>query len=238
MAEAIIKIEDIHRSFQTTRHQQEVLHGIDFVVNKGDFMVIFGPSGCGKSTLLNIITGIDTPTSGRVLVNDKNIFALDEEGRGVFRSKTFGIVHQMSYWIKSLNVVENVAMPLIIGGIKSKYAIRRAEQVIEELKISDLAKQSPMLLSGGEQQKAGIARALVSNPTIIVADEPTGNLDSTSSDEIIGMFSMLNDRLHRTVLLVTHNQAYWDIGTRRVEIKDGLVVKEVKHHDVKEEKNG
>jgi putative ABC transport system ATP-binding protein len=229
MSLPLIKVEDIRRTFKAGRKELDVLRGVSFEADHGDFLVIFGPSGCGKSTLLNIISGIDTPTSGKVSINGKSIFALDEEDRGIFRSKNFGIVHQLPYWIKSLNVVENVAMPLIISGVRAKYALKKAEEVIAELKISDLAKQSPMLLSGGEQQKVGIARALVSNPSIIVADEPTGNLDSTASDEIIGLFSMLNVRQRRTVLLVTHNQAYWDIGSRRIEIRDGLITKEVKH---------
>jgi len=140
-----------------------------------------------------------------------------------------GIIYQMAYWIKSLNVAENVAMPLIIEGIKKKRAVERALELMKELKIENLARQIPTQLSGGEQQKIGLARALIANPHILIADEPTGNLDSTSSDEIMALFDTLNRKFKKTIILVTHNQSYWDLGTKRIEMRDGAIMKEVNH---------
>lgn len=140
-----------------------------------------------------------------------------------------GIIHQTPYWAKSLNVVENTALPLIIEGAAEKVAIKKAEDILQELKILDLAKQKPTQLSGGQQQKVGFARALISSPWIIFADEPTGNLDSKSATEIMSLFKLLNEKHKRTIILVTHNKEYWDIGTRRIEMKDGIIAKDVKH---------
>lgn len=224
--ECIIEVQNVKKHFNIGSNVIEALNGIDLKINATDFAVIFGDSGCGKSTLLNIIAGIDTPDSGKVKVRNTNIDNLDDDERGVFRSKKMGIVYQFPYWIKSLNVLENVALPLIISGTEAKNALERAEEVMEELKISKHKKQLPTQLSGGQQQKVGIARALVSNPWIILADEPTGNLHTSASDEIMSFFSLLNQKYKRTIILVTHNQSYWDIGNRRIMMKDGLIAKE------------
>lgn len=227
--EVVIEVTGVERKFQVGDKRIGALNGVDLKVHSTDFLVIFGPSGCGKSTLLNIISGLDQPTKGKVDVRDTNIFGLDEDSRGIFRSKKMGMIHQMSRWIKSLSVIENVALPLIIEGTSKKKAIASAKKMMRELKIEDLANQHPSQLSGGEQQKASLARALVTNPWIILADEPTGNLDSTSSDEIMAIFDYLNRSLKRTIILVSHNQAYWSIGTRRVEMSDGKIIKEIEN---------
>ena len=132
----------------------------------------------------------------------------------------------MSNWIRSLNVVENVAFPLITGGVKEKEAISRAHHILDEIGIDNLSKQVPTQLSGGEQQKAGIARALVSNPWILLADEPTGNLDTTSGDEILNIFNQLNIKSKRTIMMVTHNGAYWDCGNRRLGMRNGEIIQD------------
>lgn len=227
--EIIIHAENISKAFSLGQRKVQALSNVSLDVQTGDFVIIFGPSGCGKSTLLHILAGTEEPTTGKVIVRDRNIYQMSEDDRGLFRSKKMGIIYQMSYWIKSLNVVENVAMPLIIEGVPKKKAVRKAMELLSDLKISKLAQQNPAELSGGEQQRVGFARAMVSNPNIIIADEPTGNLDSTSSDEIMALFNTLNADLGKTIVLVTHNQAYWNIGTRRVEMKDGLISKEVAH---------
>lgn len=190
--QVVINAEKISKVFDLGKRKIQALSNVDLEVKSRDFLIIFGPSGCGKSTLLNIIAGADEPTSGKVIVRDKNIFNMTEDERGIFRSKKMGIIYQMSYWIKSLNVAENVAMPLIINGMKSRRAIDKAMALLLELKIDKLATQNPSQLSGGEQQKIGFARALISNPHIIIADEPTGNLDSTSADEVMSLFHTLN----------------------------------------------
>jgi len=230
--ETIIKLSGVRKEFDVGERVIGALggeKGIDLEIKARDFVVIFGPSGCGKSTLLNMVVGVDEPTKGKVTVRGKNIFDMDEDERGIFRSKKMGIIYQMPYWIKSLNVVENVAVPLLIAGMKEKKALERAHSLLAELKVSKLAHQKPGQLSGGEQQRISFARALISNPWIVVADEPTGNLDSTAADEVMALFYTLNVEMKKTVVLVTHNPAYWDVGTKRVEMKDGLITKETIH---------
>lgn len=227
--EPIIEIKGLKKRFKVGNKYIGALQGIDLSIHATEFLVIFGPSGCGKSTLLNIIAGLDTPSEGKVEVRDINIFRMDEDKRGIFRSKKMGMVHQMPHWIKSLNVLENIALPLIIEGLTEKQALTAAQNTMVDLKIVHLANQTPTQLSGGEQQQVGLARSLVSNPWIILADEPTGNLDSTSSDRIMAIFDHLNRGLRRTIILVTHNQSYWSLGSRRIEMKDGLIVDESNH---------
>ncbi len=227
--EAVIEVEDLEKTFKVGSNEINALRGVDLTVKSTEFVVIFGPSGCGKTTLMNIIAGIDTPTKGKVKVRGTDIFALKEEKRGIFRSEKIGIIHQMAYWAKSLNVLENVALPLIIEGQSEKAAIDRADKVLHELNLSELSHQQPTQLSGGQQQKIGFARALISSPWIIFADEPTGNLDSKSAEEIMKLFKMLNEKYKRTIILVTHNRDYWNLGTRRIEMKDGVISKDVKH---------
>lgn len=227
--EKIIEVAGLKKRFKVGDNIIEGLRGVDLDVYATDFLVVFGPSGCGKSTLLNIISGIDTPSEGKVEIRDTDIFKLSEDDRGTFRSKKMGLVHQMPYWIKSLSVLENIALPLIIEGERPKYAKQRALELMVEINIAKLAHQLPTQLSGGQQQKVGIARALISNPWILLADEPTGNLDSTSSDEIMALFDMLNRKHKRTIIMVTHNQAYWDLGTRRIEMRDGMITQEDYH---------
>lgn len=227
--EKIIHVKDLKKSFKVGNNTIDGLRGINVDIYATDFVVIFGPSGCGKSTLLNIISGIDTPSEGSVSIRGTRIFDLEEDQRAVFRAKKMGIVHQLPCWIKSLNVLENIALPLIIEGEKPHFSRNKALELMNELGIAKLAKQHPSQLSGGQQQKVGIARALISNPWILLADEPTGNLDSTSSDEIMALFDMLNRRHRRTIIMVTHNQAYWEMGTRRIEMRDGLITREEQH---------
>lgn len=225
--EVVIKVENVSKVYDLGNRKIQALSNLDLNVHSRDFMIIFGPSGCGKSTLLNIMTGAEEATSGKVIVRDKNIFNMSEDERGIFRSKKMGIIYQMPYWVKALDVVQNVAMPLLIEGVKEKKAIVKAHELLEELKISNLAVHNPGQLSGGEQQKIAFARALVTDPHIIIADEPTGNLDSSSSNEIMSIFSSLNLEKKKTIILVTHNQAYWNLGTKRIEMQDGQITDEV-----------
>jgi putative ABC transport system ATP-binding protein len=228
--DTIIEIKDLYKSYKVGENQIDALQGIDLNIQATDYVIIFGPSGCGKSTLLNIIAGIDHPTKGTVKIRENQIFNLTSEDRGIFRSKKFGVVYQMPYWIKSLNTIENIALPLIISGEKEKDAMNKAGSVMNEIGISKLARQKPTQLSGGQQQKANLCRALVSSPWIIVADEPTGNLDSVSGIDIMSILDTLNRDLKRTIILVTHNESYWNLGNRRIEMKDGKIIKDTRHH--------
>lgn len=227
--EVVIDVKDVDKDFAVGKNTIKVLKKINIDVRSTDFIVVYGPSGCGKSTLFNIILGLDRPTKGEVIVRDAKIYNLDDDQRAKFRAKKIGMIYQMPYWIKSLNVIENVALPLIIEGEKEADAIRHAKRVLSDIGISDLSKQIPTQLSGGEQQKVGLARALVSNPWILMADEPTGNLDSKSGKEIMEIFRDLNQKHKRTILMVTHNEEYFDYGTRKVEMKDGEIIKDTKN---------
>lgn len=227
--EIAIEIEDLTRTFFVGNNKIQALRGINLKVYSTDFIVIFGPSGCGKSTLLNIILGIDHPTSGKITIRNTDPFKLSEDKRSYFRLSKIGMVHQMPYWVKSLNIKENIAIPLIIKGINEQNALERADSIMEELSIGELANQKPMQLSGGQQQRVGLARALITNPWIIMADEPTGNLDSQNADEIMKTLYDLNKKHKRTVILVTHNDKYWEYGNRRVEMIDGRITKDTNH---------
>lgn len=227
--EIAISVKALRKDFCAGKNTIEVLKGIDIDIYSEDFLVIFGPSGCGKSTLLNIILGIDSPCSGTVEIRGTDIFKLGEDERGRFRVSKIGMVYQMPYWVKTLNVHENTALPLIMKGIKSDAALKRADKMLSELEIGHLKYQIPTELSGGEQQRVGLARALVTNPGIILADEPTGNLDSKSADEIMLILNKLNKQHERTIVLVTHNDDYWDYGNRRVEMKDGQIIRDTNH---------
>jgi len=227
--DCIIEAKELSKNFLVGENNIHALRDVSVKVNATDFLVIYGPSGCGKSTLLNIMSGVDTPSKGDIIVRGTNIGKLDEDARAQFRAKKMGIVHQNPSWIKSLNVYENVALPLIINGTEHNVAYKRAISMLKELEIDNFANQKPTQLSGGQQQKVAIARALVSNPWIVMADEPTGNLDSTSADEIMSVFHNLNKAFKRTIIVVTHNQSYWSVGTSRLEIKDGKIIKNIRN---------
>jgi len=220
----VIKIRNLHKSFGTEENINYVLKGIDLKIYSGDFTIIFGPSGCGKTTLLNTMIGLEPPTKGEVFVRGKEITAMEENERSNFRANKFGIVYQMPYWIKSLNVLENVSLPLTISGAIEANALKRAEKILAEVGLSEQAKQIPTELSGGEQQRAGLARALVSWPWIIVADEPTGNLDVESGRKIMDLLKTLSQNQKRTIILVTHNIDYLVYATRTVAMEDGLII--------------
>ena len=222
----VISVENLIKTFYLGQKEIGALSGVDLKVFEGDFVVIFGPSGCSKSTLLNILEGLEAPTSGECYINGKNIYALEDDERAKFRGKTFGIIHQRSYWVQSLNVLENVALPLITNGADEKQSLQNAAEILESLKCGELSYQKPGQLSGGEQQKASCARALVSDPEILIADEPTGNLDSTSADALVGIIESLNRGWKKTVVMVTHNPAYREVGNRQIEMRDGKIIKE------------
>ena len=226
MAQAVIKVENLHKSYQLDKNSTpiKVLHGISFEVNKGDFAILYGPSGSGKSTALHHTVGLETPTEGKVTVNNVEISALNNEDRAIFRAKNIGMVYQLFYWVKSLSVLENVALPLFISGYNQKEALDKAHYSLEQIGMAQYANKKPTQLSGGEQQRVGLARALVNNPEIVVADEPTGNLDTAAADKVMAFFQDLNHKQGRTVVMVTHNLAYLPMANKTVAMKDGLIV--------------
>jgi ABC-type lipoprotein export system ATPase subunit len=223
--EAIIKIKNLCKSYELGDDKKvDILKDVNLEIDATDFCVIVGPSGCGKSTLLHHIVGLEIPTSGSIKVRGTNITKLKTEERSIFRAQKFGMVYQTPYWAKALSVWENVALPLLIDGYKEKEAKHIALTSLREIEMDGYADKSPMVLSGGEQQRIGLARALVNNPWIIIADEPTGNLDTHSANLVIETLKNLNKKSKRTIIMVTHNLAYLPLATREVTMKDGQIV--------------
>lgn len=219
----VLTVKNLKKSFLVGQESIPILKGVDLEIGFGEFVVILGPSGCGKSTLLNTILGLEEPTEGQVMVRGKDVYSMDEDGRAHFRRQKFGVVYQQSNWIKSLNVIENVAFPLNIAGVSHQDAIRRAKNILYLFKFDKFEKYYPMELSGGQQQKLSMCRALVSNPWIIMADEPTGNLDTVSSEDLMYDLKVLNVESKRTVIMVTHNPGYERYATKLVYMEDGLI---------------
>jgi len=229
----LIEVRNMTKSFKLPGGDEiEVLHNVDFEILDGSFTIIYGPSGSGKSTLLNAIIGLDEPTSGTVTYEGKDLYAMSQNDRAHFRAFTMGMVQQTNNWVKSLNVLENVALPLHFMGVNHDSALAQAKNSLQRIGIEMHAKKFPSVLSGGEQQRAAMARALVNNPAYIVADEPTGNLDSKNSDNLINLLRYLNTEFGRTIVLVTHNLEYLSIGDKLLLIEDGNVT-EIKGKDIR-----
>lgn len=192
----------------------EALRGVNFSVNEGEFIVILGPSGCGKSTLLGLLAALDAPSSGTVSVYGHNINNLNPKGAALYRRHEVGMVFQQFNLVGTLNARQNIALPLILAGVKSSIANKRAQVILEIMGLGDRGTHRPVQLSGGEQQRIAIGRALALNPAILLVDEPTGNLDETNSAEIMKALQEINS-WGRTVILVTHNQDYASFADRQ-----------------------
>jgi putative ABC transport system ATP-binding protein len=219
----IITVEHLNKSFKVGKNEVEVLKDINFEILPGEFVIIFGPSGCGKSTLLHTLVGLEKPTGGILSIRGDDVYAMKQDERASFRRKKFGIVYQQSNWIKSLNVIENVAFPLCVTGRKEKDAIVRAHNLLNLFRLDEFEKNTPTELSGGQQQRVSVTRALITNPWIIVADEPTGNLDSTSAADLMYVFQFLNNESKRTIIMVTHNDNYAKYATKIIRMEDGKI---------------
>jgi len=219
-----IKVEHLWKSFKVGEQKITVLKDIDLTFYSGEFVIIFGPSGCGKSTLLHTMLGLEEPDKGRVFLRDKSIYQMDEDSRSIWRREKMGMVFQQSNWIKSLNVLENVAYPLYLTNSSEKSINDHALEALVTVGMEKFGNQLPTELSGGQQQKVALARALITDPGIIVADEPTGNLDSKSGKELINFLLMLNREKRKAIIMVTHDEAFLPIANRRIMMKDGRVV--------------
>ena len=204
---AIITLKNVEKIYNTSEIETLALENVNIDINKGEFVSIMGPSGCGKSTLLNIIGILDTPTSGQVIVNDVNTATLNDTAKSHFRNVNLGFVFQSFHLIPSLNVSDNVELPLIYRkGVSDSDRKRLVEEVLEKVGLSHRRKHMPSQLSGGQCQRVAIARAIVGNPQIILADEPTGNLDSKMGTEVMDILHNLNKVDGRTIVMVTHNE--------------------------------
>lgn len=219
----MIRLENIKRVFRTKDIVTTALNGVNIEINDGEFVAIMGPSGCGKSTLLNILGLIDSPTEGRYMLQDFDVANLSEDERTVTRKGQIGFVFQAFNLIDELNVYENVELPLLYLNLSWKERRERVEKVLSQLKMSHRAKHFPNQLSGGQQQRVAVARAVVANPAIILADEPTGNLDSKNSLEVMELLRELNDE-GTTIVMVTHSQHDATFAHRIINLYDGQIV--------------
>ena len=220
--ESIIKLTGINKIYRTDEVETQALENINIEVEKGEFLSIMGPSGCGKSTLLNIMGLLDNPTSGSIeLCNTIIDPKMSDNALAAFRNRTLGFVFQSFHLINSLNVLDNVELPLIYRGMGSSQRSRLAKEVIDRVGLSHRMKHTPVQLSGGQCQRVAIARAIVGNPEIILADEPTGNLDSKMGAEIIELLHRLNKEDGRTIVMVTHNEQQARQTDRIIKMLDG-----------------
>lgn len=219
----IIEIKKVYKSFNVGKGKVDVLKDINVEIFAGEFVVIFGPSGCGKSTLLNTIVGLEVPTTGKVMVRGQDFYGMPQNERTIYRRKKFGIVYQQSNWIKSLNVIENVAFPLCLAGSSEKKAKERAKNLLNLFRLEEFEGNVPTELSGGQQQRVSVARSLITNPWIVIADEPTGNLDTVAAADLMYAFQFLNNESKRTVIMVTHNPEYEKYATKIIKMEDGKI---------------
>ena len=218
----MLKVENLKRYYKTNDVEVRALDGVSFDVEKGEFISIIGACGSGKSTLLHLLGGLDYPTSGKVLIDDTDIYALKDDERTIFRRRNIGFVFQAYNLLPMLNVYENIIIPFGLDGDKvdKKYV----DSVIDILEISDQKYKMPNELSGGQQQRVAIARALVTKPSLILADEPTGNLDSKSSSQVVYLLKKINKELGNTILMITHDDAVAQAAERTLRIEDGRLV--------------
>ena len=219
----MIKVQDLCKVFRTDEVETIALDKVSFEVNDGEFVAIMGPSGCGKSTLLNILGLLDNPTSGQYWLGDKEVAGLKENGRTAIRKGRVGFVFQSFNLIDELNVEENIALPLAYLGIPKAERKAKVEEVMRRMNIAHRAKHFPHQLSGGQQQRVAIARAVVFGPKLILADEPTGNLDSKNGAEVMSLLTELNQE-GTTIVMVTHNEHDAQLAHRVVRLFDGKVV--------------
>jgi putative ABC transport system ATP-binding protein len=225
MAQPLIKITNIKRDFVLGSEIINVLKGIDLVINKGEYVALMGPSGSGKSTLMNLLGCLDTPTSGSYILNGKDVSQMHDDELAEIRNKEIGFVFQTFNLMPRTSALDNVALPMVYAGYPKSERNVRATEVLTQVNLSDRMDHKPNELSGGQRQRVAIARALVNNPSIILADEPTGNLDSKTSEEIMGLFDVIHKN-GNTIILVTHEEDIAAHAHRIIRLRDGMVEKD------------
>ena len=225
MSEAeLIEAVGVTKSFKTAAGELRVLKGIDLSIRKGEMLGIIGASGAGKSTLLHILGALDRPTAGRVMFKDKDIASMDENSLARLRNTSIGFVFQFHHLLPEFNSLENVMFPAIISGTPFPEAGKKANALLGELGLSGRTRHRPGELSGGEQQRVAVARALIQSPEVVLADEPTGNLDTSTGNDLFGLFLELNKKRGITFVVVTHNKSLSDRCHRVLEMADGMFV--------------
>lgn len=221
----ILKVENLTKVYGKGESEVIALDHVTFSVERGEFVAIVGASGSGKSTLLHLIGGVDRPTEGKVYIDEKNIYSLNDDNLAIFRRRQIGLIYQFYNLIPILNVEENITLPLDLDNRKPDK--NNLNNLLNLLGLTNRRKQLPNQLSGGQQQRTSIGRALITNPTIILADEPTGNLDSKASDDIVELLIKSNKEYGQTIILITHNMEIAKCADRIIKIEDGKIVKEV-----------
>ena len=221
----ILKVENLTKIYGKDSTKVVALDHVSFSVEKGEFVAIVGASGSGKSTLLHLIGGVDRPTSGKVFIDGKDIFNFNDDKLAIFRRRQVGLIYQFYILIPILNVEENIALPLSLDN--REIDKEKLNEMLKLLGLQNRRLHLPNELSGGQQQRTSIGRALITNPTIILADEPTGNLDSKSSDEIVALLKKSNKELNQTIIMITHNMEIAKVADRIIKIEDGKIISEV-----------
>ena len=221
----ILRVENLSKIYGKGQTQVKALDNVSFKVDKGEFVAIVGASGSGKSTLLHLIGGVDRPTSGKVLIDGKDIYKYDDDELAIFRRRQVGLIYQFYNLIPILNVEENITLPLSLDNREINK--QKLDELIKVLGLESRRKHLPNELSGGQQQRTSIGRAMITNPAIILADEPTGNLDSKASDEIVALLKKSNKDYKQTIVMITHNMEIAKCADRIIKIEDGKIVKEV-----------
>jgi putative ABC transport system ATP-binding protein len=218
---SLVRLQDVHRSYHRGDEAVHALRGVSFSIEPREFVVITGPSGSGKSTLLHVMAGLDRPSSGEVLLEDKPLSEMPDDELTLYRRRRLGFIFQFFHLLPTLSAAENVALPLLLDGKPPSEATRIARERLEPLGLGPRADHRPRELSGGEQQRVAIARALVADPALLLADEPTGNLDSAAGGDVYSILAELPSRFGTAIVMVTHDQSAVRLGTRALHIVDG-----------------
>jgi len=224
--QGIIHLKDINKSYYLGKQELQVLKGINIDIFKNEYVALMGPSGSGKSTLMNILGCLDSPTGGKYILNGKDVSGMPDNDLAEVRNKEIGFVFQQFNLLPRLTAIENVALPLIYSGIEKKERLERAMEVLTKVRLDDRSHHKPNELSGGQCQRVAIARALINNPSIILADEPTGNLDSKTSYEIMDILTKIHND-GNTVILVTHEEDIANYARRVIRLKDGIIASDI-----------
>ena len=219
----ILKTENLIKTYGKGEVKVEALRGVNITVNKGEFLSIVGTSGSGKSTLLHMLGGLDRPTSGKVIIDGKDIFSLKDEELTIFRRRKIGFVFQAFNLVPVMSVYENIVLPIELDGEKVDQTF--VDEIIETLGLTSKKKAYPSQLSGGQQQRVAIARALAAAPAIILADEPTGNLDSKTTQDVMSLLKVTSQKYSQTIVMITHNDEIAQLADRTIRIEDGLIVR-------------